>query len=140
MKKTLIEIWVAVLLVLFGSTNLYAVAVDHVVTNNNDSGPGSLRQALLDFNDGDKIIFNLSAGNETITINSTLPPFAVGENMDIDGDNNLGSGINAKIQVAEVGSSDYPIFILGGGPGKTTTTVVADGSLRSSPLTRRHRR
>jgi hypothetical protein len=38
-----------------------------IVTNGNDSGPGSLRQALADANDGDIINFNPSIGVVTLT-------------------------------------------------------------------------
>ena len=41
-----------------------------VVTNTNDSGPGSLRQALLDANDGDTINFDSSLKGQTITLTS----------------------------------------------------------------------
>src|SRR6516165_9653220 len=37
------------------------------VTNGNDSGPGSLRQALADANDGDTINFDASVGTVTLT-------------------------------------------------------------------------
>jgi predicted outer membrane repeat protein len=37
------------------------------VTNGNDSGPGSLRQALADANDGDTINFDASVGSVTLT-------------------------------------------------------------------------
>src|SRR5215471_16684643 len=38
-----------------------------IVTNGNDSGPGSLRQALADANDGDIINFNPSVGTILLT-------------------------------------------------------------------------
>jgi hypothetical protein len=40
------------------------------VINTNDSGVGSLRQALADANDADEIEFNLGAGSHTITLSS----------------------------------------------------------------------
>jgi hypothetical protein len=40
------------------------------VTNTNDSGPGSLRQALADANDGDTIQFDPSLNGQTITLTS----------------------------------------------------------------------
>ena len=41
-----------------------------VITNTNDSGSGSLRQALLDANDGDIINFDSSLKGQTITLTS----------------------------------------------------------------------
>src|SRR5438094_5211040 len=40
------------------------------VTNTNDSGPGSLRQALADANDGDTIDFDPSLNGQTVTLTS----------------------------------------------------------------------
>src|SRR3954451_16916821 len=39
-----------------------------MVTNTNDSGPGSLRQALADAFDGDTINFHVPASRHTITL------------------------------------------------------------------------
>src|SRR3954468_2816788 len=40
------------------------------VTNGNDSGSGSLRQALADANDGDTIQFDAALNGQTITLTS----------------------------------------------------------------------
>ena len=40
------------------------------VTNTNDNGPGSLRQALADANDGDTIIFDVSLEGQSIALTS----------------------------------------------------------------------
>lgn len=56
---------------------LTAPGATFTVANNNDSGAGSLRQALLDANARiglDTIVFNLPAGGRTITPATTLPP------------------------------------------------------------------
>src|SRR5438128_10716161 len=64
-------------------TLLFAVAIPAhadtiVVTNTNDSGPGSLRQALADVNDGDTITFavtgaiSLTSGELVINKNITI--------------------------------------------------------------------
>jgi len=46
------------------------LAGDQVVSNTNDDGPGSLRQAIRDVHDGGTISFNLGAGAATITLTS----------------------------------------------------------------------
>ena len=47
----------AIAVVLFCAVAFLAHATTITVTNSNDSGPGSLRQALIDANDGDTITF-----------------------------------------------------------------------------------
>ena len=49
---------------------LPAHAATITVTNTNDSGPGSLRQALTDANDGDTIQFDPALNGQTITLTS----------------------------------------------------------------------
>ncbi|MCC2667573.1 MAG: repeat-containing protein [Armatimonadetes bacterium] len=56
-----------------------AVATTFTVTNTNDSGPGSLRQAILDANDNpgaDTIEFSIGSGAQTITPLAPLPEVA----------------------------------------------------------------
>lgn len=52
--------------------SLNAVAGTVVVTTNNDSGAGSLRQAVLDAVDGDEIIFDPALFDSTITFTSSI--------------------------------------------------------------------
>ena len=62
-------------LVLLWPTGI-AHAATFTVTNINDSGPGSLRQAILDANarsGADLILFNLGSGVQTIKPTSALP-------------------------------------------------------------------
>jgi hypothetical protein len=47
-----------------------AYATTITVTNTNDSGPGSLRQALVDSQDGDTIDFDPSLKGQTISLTS----------------------------------------------------------------------
>jgi Dockerin type I domain len=58
-----------------------ALAANHIVTNTNDSGAGSLRQALADANDGDTIDATGISGVITLTSGQLL----VGVSMTING-------------------------------------------------------
>lgn len=101
-------------LVLVLAAGLDAGAATLTVTNASDSGPGTLRQAMLDANAGagrDTIAFNLAGpGSHTITLLSGLPP--VTESVTIDGTtqpgyagwplielNGTGAGAGAGLQV-----------------------------------------
>src|SRR6266481_6414167 len=60
--------WICLLLVCAVGTSAYATTI--TVTNTNDSGPGSLRQALVDSQDGDTIDFDPSLKGQTISVTS----------------------------------------------------------------------
>lgn len=81
-----------------------------VVTSSADSGPGTLRQALLDAKRGDVIKFDQAAfpprSPTTITINSRLPEIAQG-NLAID-------------------ASDAGVILDGSGLGKTPEMLLLD--------------
>jgi len=68
-----------------------------VVTSNANNGTGTLREALGHIDDSDTITFNLSAGNETISITSDLE---IRYGSTIDGSNSAGSGVGVTIQVS----------------------------------------
>jgi parallel beta-helix repeat protein len=72
------------------NTALLAPAATIVVTSTADSGPGTLRQALLDAANGDIITFDVAvfppSNSQTITLASQLPALAQG-NLTIDGSN-----------------------------------------------------
>src|SRR5246127_4858651 len=53
------------------------------VTNTNDSGPGSLRQALVDSHDGDTINFDPALNGQTILL--TTAELAIAKNVTISG-------------------------------------------------------
>src|SRR6478672_7668187 len=53
------------------------------VTNGNDSGPGSLRQALVDSHDGDTIDFDPALNGQTILL--TTAELAIAKNVTISG-------------------------------------------------------
>ena len=102
---------------LFIIMSISIFAADQVVTSNANSGGGSLRQAIIDAGDGDEITFNLSAGNETITILSEL---AIAESLTINGSNDVGSGVDVTVQVTTPGTSTYRVFNINAS-GKTIT-------------------
>lgn len=62
-------------------------AADVFVLNNNDSGAGSLRDAITSASPGDRILFSASlTGGDTITLSSMLP--IIDKNLEIDGSDN----------------------------------------------------
>lgn len=91
----------------FALTFFYSAFADtFIVTSNTDSGPGSLRQAILlananGINVPDEIVFNILSTTEegrTITLLTQLP--AVSSNITIDGTTQTGTALgisNAKI-------------------------------------------
>jgi predicted outer membrane repeat protein len=70
----------AIAVLLFCAMAMKAYAATITVTNTNDSGPGSLRQALVDANDGDSIEFAVSG-----TIALTSDELSVDANVTING-------------------------------------------------------
>lgn len=55
---------------LAGPKYFRGTAATLIVTNANDSGPGSLRQALADANNGDTIQFDVALNGQTISLTS----------------------------------------------------------------------
>jgi hypothetical protein len=80
-----------------------------VVTNTNDSGPGSLRQALIDANDGDTIEFDPSLKGQTIIL--------TGGELNVDKDVTI-SGPGAD-HLAVDGNAQSRVFYVN--PGTTAT-------------------
>ena len=112
----------AVLSLLFAGATLLstsaAFADTITVINTNDSGPGSLRQAFFDANDGDTINFDSSLNGQRITLTS-------GE-LNVDKDVTI-SGPGAK-NLAVDGNAQSRVFYIN--PGKTVTIdglTVANG-------------
>jgi hypothetical protein len=60
--------WICWALIFTVNVSAYANII--TVVNTNDNGPGSLRQALVDANDGDTIDFDPSVNGQTITLTS----------------------------------------------------------------------
>jgi hypothetical protein len=73
---------VRICLALFCAIAISAHATTITVINTNDSGPGSLRQALADAQNGDTIVFNL---NLPATISLTSQQLAINRNITISG-------------------------------------------------------
>src|SRR5882762_9194755 len=78
------------------------------VTNGNDSGPGSLRQALADANDGDTINFDPSVGTVTLT----TAELAIDKSVTL-------SGAPQMVTVARASQTEFRIFHVM--PGQTVT-------------------
>jgi hypothetical protein len=62
--------YIVVAVLLLSAVGISAQANTITVTNTNDSGPGSLRQALTDANDGDTINFDPALNGQMITVTS----------------------------------------------------------------------
>jgi hypothetical protein len=69
------------------------------VTNGNDSGPGSLRQALADANDGDTINFDASVGTVTLT----TAELAISKSITVSGAPNM-------VTVVRSSQTEFRIF------------------------------
>ena len=88
------------LIFLFACLPITAGAATYVVTNTNDSGPGSLRQAMLDANANtglDSITFNIGSGLKTIAPTSQLPHIT--DPVVIDGTTQPGFASNPLIEI-----------------------------------------
>ncbi len=124
------------LLVLSALLAASAAAATFTVTNTNDTGPGSFRQALLDANAAaglDTIVFNIpGAGVHTITTPATDLPNITSPVL-IDGYTQLGSapntnalnaGINAVLQIELALTSGGDLHIAAGADGTTIRGLV----------------
>ena len=119
-------------------------AATFTVTNTNDTGPGSLRQALLDANANaglDTIAFNVSgagcdgSGVCTITTASSLP--TISSPVVIDGYTQPGSSPNTnpqgalntvlKVVLSGANLGQPAILISGTGAGSTVRGLVING-------------
>ncbi|MCI0488913.1 MAG: FG-GAP-like repeat-containing protein, partial [Blastocatellia bacterium] len=95
------------------SVTLTQAQATFTVTNTNDSGPGSLRQAIIDANRNpglDTIIFSIGSGPVTITIAANTPNLVTSDAVTIDG-------------TTQPGFSGTPIIELNG----TNNYLVIDG-------------
>jgi hypothetical protein len=90
------------------------------VINNNDSGPGSLRQAVADVLSGATITFDPTLAGQTITLSSTI---AANKGLTIDG-----SGLSPRVEIS--GNNTVRIFYLGDFGENVTlqSLVLKDGN------------
>jgi hypothetical protein len=101
-----------------------AQAATYTVANTNDSGPGSLRQAILDANASsgvaDTIDFDLSlSGPQTITLASQLPTITDGAGLTIDG---------GSADITLSGNNAVRVFVVGNSAKLTLNNLtVANG-------------
>jgi hypothetical protein len=89
-------------------------ASTRTVTNTNDSGAGSLRQAIIGAVSGDTIIFNSSLAGQTIVLSSTL---VVDKNLVIDG-----SALVSQITIS--GADLTRVFYINAGVTVTLDSLI----------------
>jgi hypothetical protein len=100
-----------------------AQALTYTVINTNDSGEGSLRQAILDANASsgvaDTIDFAPSVSGQTITLSSELPAVTDGAGLTIDG---------GSADITLSGNNAVRVFVVASGAGLTLNDLtVANG-------------
>lgn len=93
-----------------------------VVTNTNDSGPGSLRQAISDAASGDTIVFSLPVGSVIDIIS--------GELLLTRGIVIRGPGLNLLTIRRSSGAGQFPVFHIGPNAGNATISglTISGGS------------
>jgi hypothetical protein len=100
-----------------------AQALTYTVINTNDSGEGSLRQAILDANASsgvaDTIDFAPSVSGQTITLSSELPAVTDGAGLTIDG---------GSVDITLSGNNAVRVFVVASGAELTLNNLtVANG-------------
>ena len=94
----------------------------HTVANSNDSGAGSLRQAVIDAAANDTIEFVLASGSETITL--TTSEIAFDKALTINGANTGGSGTAVTVQVTTPGTSTFRVFTIAATTSLSNMTIM----------------
>src|SRR4051812_31911472 len=85
-----------------------------IVTNNNDSGPGSLRDKIASASSNDMIIFDLNLAGQTITL--TSGPLNITKNLDIE--NTLTSPVSIS------GNNASGVFVIDYGKNVTIAALL----------------
>ena len=113
MKCYLTILFAACIGLLLSAASLCAAVV--TVTNTNDAGSGSLRQAILDANPGDSIVFNIPTSDPgyyaptgVYTINLTSADLQIDKNLGI-------SAFGSHVVVRRNTSSEFPVFVVSAG-------------------------
>ena len=146
MKKTrylLLTAFLLASLFITASPARPAYAATLTVTNNNDSGTGSLRQAIADSNPGDTIDFDDDLSGDTITLDSqltidkhlTIDATSLASNVIISGNDNVrvfyvNAGVTAELKGLEIvhGQADNGGGIYNGGELTVTDSTFFDNS------------
>jgi Big-like domain-containing protein len=102
-----------------------ANAATYIVTNTNDSGPGSFRQAMLDANSNsgsDLITFNVGVGPITITPLAPLP--TISDPVTIDGTTQPGYGGTPIVELDGSAAGNTFGLTVGGGAATIRGLVI----------------
>lgn len=134
------EIQSAIVAMLFFAAIIGLRADTITVINTNDSGPGSLRQALADANDGDTIDFavtgTIGLTSGLLTVDKTITISGPGaESLALDGNAKSGilfitSGITVTISGLTITNGNAPSY--GGGVYNEAATVTLNNCIISS--------
>lgn len=124
---TLTAVSVVALFALSALNSPYAHAATFVVSNTNDSGAGSLRQAIIDANNNagaDIITIQIGSGHVQIIPTSPLP--AITSPVTIDGTTQGGYSGNPLVELSGngAGSSAVGLWITGSGSGSTIKGLI----------------
>jgi hypothetical protein len=120
-----------------------ASAADFIVLTRNDSGPGSLRQAILAANaapGADRVVFNIpGAGAHVISVLSPLPEIT--DSLEIDGytqpgakPNSQAVGSDAVILIQLEGTQDSPDGLIINAPNCTIRGLALTNFIQQNPF------
>jgi len=117
---------------------IFSHAATITVTDDGDTGPGTLRQAVLDASNGDIIVFN----NSISEIKPTSGQININHNITIDGSAGVGGKVTIN-GIDDVGSNSRIFFIAAGktvtisnmdflNAGEQNSTTLWGGAIRSN--------